>query len=182
MNTQIKQIAERLCGLRDALDLTIEQAAEKCNISKENYTLYESGTSDIPMSFICEVAQIFGVETTALISGNDPHSNTYSVTRKGNGVSVERSKAYKYQSLAHGFRNAKAEPFEVTVEPNDLPFELNKHSGQEFNLVLEGNMQIQIGENLITLYEGDSIYFDATKLHGMRALNAKKVKFLAVII
>ena len=30
MNTQIKQIAERLRGLRDALELTLAQAAEKC--------------------------------------------------------------------------------------------------------------------------------------------------------
>jgi len=182
MNTQIKQIAERLRGLRDALDLSTEQVASKCGISQADYEKYESGKSDIPMSFICEIAQIFGIETTALISGDDPHSLSYSVTRKGTGVGVERSKAYKYQSLAHGFRNAKAEPFKVTVEPNNLPFHLNTHSGQEFNLVIEGTMQLQIAKTDITLYEGDCIYFDATKPHGMKAMNGKKVIFLAVII
>lgn len=182
MNTQIKQIAERLRGLRDALNLTIATAAEKCGVSETDYARYESGTSDIPMSFICEVAQTFDVETTALISGNDPHSLAFSVTRKGTGTSVERTKCYKYQSLAHGFRNAKAEPFEVTVEPCDQPIYLNTHSGQEFNLVLEGMMQLQIAGNDITLNEGDSIYFDATKPHGMKALNGKKVIFLAIII
>jgi transcriptional regulator with XRE-family HTH domain len=182
MNTQIKQIAERLRGLRDALELTAEEVALKCGISQTDYEKYESGNSDIPMSFICEVAQTFGVETTALISGNDPHSIAFSVTRKGTGTSVERTKAYKYQSLAHGFRSPKAEPFEVSVEPSDKPIHLNTHSGQEFNLLLEGTMQLQIGGNDITLYEGDSIYFDATKPHGMKALNGKKVRFLAVII
>jgi quercetin dioxygenase-like cupin family protein/DNA-binding XRE family transcriptional regulator len=182
MNTQIKQIAERLRGLRDALDLTIAQAAEKCGIPEAEYARYESGANDIPMSFICQVAQTFGVETSALFSGTDPHSLAYFVTRRGTGASIERTKAYKYQSLAYGFRNAKAEPFEVTVEPNDQPIHLNSHSGQEFNLVLDGMMQLQIGGNDITLNEGDSIYFDAAKPHGMKALNGKKVKFLAVII
>jgi quercetin dioxygenase-like cupin family protein/DNA-binding XRE family transcriptional regulator len=182
MNTQIKQIAERLRGLRDALDLTIAQAAEKCGISEIDYARFESGASDIPMSFICEVAQTFGIETTAIISGNDPHSLAYFVTRNGTGTTIERTKAYKYQSLAQGFRNAKAEPFEVTVEPNDNPFHLNSHTGQEFNLILEGTMQLHIAGNDITLNEGDSIYFDATKPHGMKALNAQKVRFLAVII
>jgi len=37
MNTQIKQIAERLHGLRDSLDLTTETVASKCGISKEDY-------------------------------------------------------------------------------------------------------------------------------------------------
>ncbi len=182
MNTQIKQIAERLRGLRDALELTTEEVALKCGVNQVDYEKYESGNSDIPVSFICEVAQTFGIETTALISGNDPHSIAFSVTRKGTGTSVERTKAYKYQSLAHGFRSPKAEPFEVSVEPCDKPIHLNTHSGQEFNLLLEGTMQLQIGGNDITLYEGDSIYFDATKPHGMKALNGNNARFLAVII
>ena len=182
MTKQIQQIAERLRGLRDALDLNTEQVASKCGVTQADYERYESGDSDIPMSFICEVAQTFGIETTALISGNDPHALSFFVTRKGTGVSVERTKAYKYRSLAHGFRNAIAEPFEVTVEPNGQTIHLNSHSGQEFNLVLEGSMLLQIAGNDITLNAGDSIYFDATNPHGMKALNGEKVVFLAVIV
>jgi len=182
MNKQIKQIAERLLGLRDALELSTEEVASKCGISLEDYEKYESGNYDIPLSFICDLAQTFNVETTALFSGNDPHSLAFSVTRKGNGTSVERTKVYKYQSLAHGFRNAKADPFEVTVEPNNDPIHLNSHSGQEFNFILEGTMNIQIAGNDVILHEGDSIYFDSSKPHGMKALHGEKVKFLAIIL
>ncbi len=182
MNTQIKQIAERLRGLRDALDLSVSQAAEKCGISESDYLTYESGESDIPMSFICQVAQTFGVETTALISGEEPHALSFFVTRRGTGAAVERTKCYKYQSLAHGFKNAKAEPFEVVVDSCQQNMNLNTHAGQEFNLVLEGSMQISIAGNDIVLNEGDSIYFDATKPHGMKAIGGKNVKFLAVIV
>jgi len=182
MNTQIKQIAERLRGLRDALNLNIADAAAQCGVSETDYALYESGSSDIPMSFICQVAQTFGIETTALISGDDPHSLAYFVTRRGTGASVERTKCYKYQALASGFRNVRAEPFEVTVEPCNQPIHLNSHAGQEFNLILEGTMQLHIAGNDIMLNEGDSIYFDSTKPHGMKALNGKEVKFLAIII
>jgi len=182
MNSQIKHIAERLRGLRDSLDLTIGQAAEKCSVVEADYAQYESGISEIPVSFICQVAQTFGIETSALISGNDPHSLAFFVTRKGTGASVERNKTYQYHSLASGFRFAKAEPFEVTIEPNQLPFHLNSHAGQEFNYILEGSMDLQISGNTITLFEGDSIYFDATKPHGMKALGGKRVTFLAIII
>lgn len=84
-------------------------------------------------------------------------------------------------SLAHGFKNTKMEPFEVTVEPNNNHISLNSHTGQEFNLVLEGTLQIHIAGNDIVLNEGDSIYFDATKPHGMKAIGGRKVRFLAVI-
>jgi len=182
MNTHIKQIAERLRGLRDALELTVAEAAAKCDIAENDYLHYESGETDIPMSFICEAAQAFGVTTTALISGEDPHALSYFVTRKGTGISVERFKAYKYKALASGFLHPKAESFEVTVEPNELPIRENSHQGQELNFVLEGILQLSIAGKKIVLNEGDCIYFDASKPHGMKAMNSKKVRFLAIII
>ncbi|MDR0810687.1 MAG: XRE family transcriptional regulator [Paludibacter sp.] len=181
MNEQIKQIAERLRGLRDVLELSIEEFAVKTGVSADEYRCYESGESDIPMNFLFQTSKAFNVEITALISGEEPRANAYFVTRKGTGASVERSKAYKYQALASGFRNAKAEPFEVTVEPNENPVHLNTHAGQEFNFVLEGDLLLSVGGNEITLHEGDSIYFDSSKPHGMKALNNRKVRFLAII-
>ncbi|MDR0371692.1 MAG: XRE family transcriptional regulator [Prevotellaceae bacterium] len=182
MNEQIRQIAERLLGLRDALDLSIEEAASKVGVSPQAYKKYESGESDIPMNFLFQIAQTFGVEISALISGDDARTTVYYVTRKNTGVKVERTKAYKYQTLAHGFKGAKAEPFIVSVEPNNNPIYLNTHPGQEFNLVLKGTLLLNIAGNDVILNEGDSIYFDSTKPHGMKALNDKKARFLAIIL
>ena len=88
-----------------------------------------------------------------------------------------------YESLASGFRGRKADPFIVTVEPNsaDKPLDTNTHAGQEFNMVLEGDMELTIGKKTLELHQGDSIIFDATQPHGMRTLGDKKVKFLAII-
>jgi quercetin dioxygenase-like cupin family protein len=109
--------------------------------------------------------------------------SNYFLTRRGQGLSVERRKAYHYESLASGFRGRKAEPFIVTVspKPDDAPRESNAHPGQEFNMVFEGTLELTIGEKVLTLNVGDSIYFDATQPHGMRALEGKPVKFLAII-
>ena len=89
----IEQIAQRLVGLRESVGLTPAEIAVKCNVSATDYEQYESGKVDIPVGFLCEIAQIFGIEPTALISGAEAHVSTYFVTRKGKGVSVERSKA-----------------------------------------------------------------------------------------
>jgi transcriptional regulator with XRE-family HTH domain len=62
MNAQIKQIAERLRGLRDALNLTIAEAAAKCDFPEADYARFESGTSEHPNEFYMfyVVAQTFG--------------------------------------------------------------------------------------------------------------------------
>ena len=43
MDDQIKQIAERLRGLRDVLELTAEDIARDCENSAEEYRLAETG-------------------------------------------------------------------------------------------------------------------------------------------
>ena len=109
---------------------------------------------------------------------------SYFVVRKGQGVSIERTKAYKYQSLVSGFVNHKADVFIVTVEPKPGVHTIykNTHGGQEFNLVLEGKMELYIAGKTIVLEEGDSIYFDSTKPHGMLAIGNQPVKFLAFTV
>ena len=129
-----------------------------------------------------QIARHYGISLDALMFGEEPKMNTYFLTRAGKGVSVERTKAYKYQSLAAGFKNRKADPFIVTVEPNDNPMHYNTHEGQEFNLVIEGKLLLSIGGKELTLNPGDSIYFNSLLPHGMKALDGKTVRFLAIIM
>ena len=182
MNEQIKQIAERLKGLRESLELSIEEMARQSNRTPEEIRLYEAGKTDIPMSFLFDVAQNFGIDTSTLISGEEPRMKTYFLTRYGKGKSVERNKAYKYQALASGYVGPNAEPFEVTVEPNDREVHLNSHKGEEFNYVLEGRLFFRINHKDLILNPGDSIYFDSSNPHGMKALDNKSVRFLAIIL
>ena len=109
---------------------------------------------------------------------------SYFLTRKGTRVSVAHSKAYKYESLASGFKDMIADPFIVTVEPNPegTAVYFNTHEGQEFNLVIEGRLLLNINGKELILNPGDSLYFDSSKPHGMLALDGKTVKFLAVVM
>ena len=183
MDEQLKQIGERLRGLRDVLDISTEEVAALCGITVDRYEKMESGESELSVANLQKIAKKYGVSLDVLMFGEEPKMSSYFLTRKGQGKSVERRKAYQYESLASGFRGRKADPFIVTVEPKpaDTPKEMNSHSGQEFNMVLEGTMELTIGAKLLILNEGDSIYFDATQPHGMRALNEQHVKFLAII-
>jgi quercetin dioxygenase-like cupin family protein len=58
----------------------------------------------------------------------------------------------------------------------------NSHPGQEFNYVIEGTLKVIINGNEIILNEGDSLFFDSGANHGMKAMNNKTAKFLAIIL
>lgn len=181
---QLKQIGERLRGLRDVLDIPIEEMAETVGISVDKYEKVERGEVDITISNLMKIANKYGISAEELMFAEVPHMNSYFVVRKGQGMSVERTKAYKYQSLVSGFKNHKADVFIVTVEPKPGARTIykNTHSGQEFNMVLEGKMELYISGKTIVLNEGDSIYFDSSKPHGMLAVGDKAVKFLAFTV
>jgi transcriptional regulator with XRE-family HTH domain len=184
MDDQIKQIAERLRGLRDVLELSAEDLSNDCDIPVEEYVQAETGESDISVSMLQKIAHKYNIALDALMFGDDPKMSTYFITRKGKGVAVERTKAYKYQGLAVGFAHRKADPFIVTVHPtpDDTPIYLNTHPGEEFNLVMRGRMLLRINGKDLILNEGDSIYFNSGLPHGMKALDGDKVRFLAIII
>ena len=63
MNDQIKQIAERLRGLRDVLELTSEDIARDSDISAEEYRLAETGEYDISVSMLQKIARTYNVAT-----------------------------------------------------------------------------------------------------------------------
>ena len=184
MNDHIKQIAARLSGLREVLELTEQEVAESCHLTVEEYKAMESGKTDISVSALQAIARRYGITLDVLMFGEEPKMSSYFLTRAGKGVAVERTKAYRYEALASGFRDRKADPFIVTVEPKeaDAPVHLNSHEGQEMDLVIEGTLQVTLGEKVIELNEGDSLYYNALQPHGMKALGNKPVRFLAIIM
>lgn len=184
MQEEIRQVAARVKELRELCGFSVESIAKELDMDVEAYEKYESGFADIPVGILMKIAQKFRVELGTLLTGEEPRLHTYSLTRKEKGASVERRKEYKYQSLAAHFSHKKAEPFLVVVEPEveDVPFHLNSHPGQEFNYLLEGSMKISIDGHEVVLNEGDSLFFDSGAPHGMKALNGKKAKFLAIIM
>ncbi|HEX2945854.1 MAG TPA: cupin domain-containing protein [Clostridia bacterium] len=182
MSNQVKQIASRIKDLREIAGMSEESLAAELGVTADTYREYEGGNTDIPIGFLYEVANRFGVELTAVLTGEGPRLHTYCLVRKEKGVSVDRRNPYKYQSLAYNFIHKKAEPFLVTVEPGtDDAVHFNSHPGQEFNYVMEGTLMIYIDGHSLTLNEGDSLYFDSSCSHGMKALGGKTAKFLAII-
>ncbi|HOJ63885.1 MAG TPA: cupin domain-containing protein [Spirochaetota bacterium] len=183
MSENIKDIAKRIKELREINKETIESLAKDLNLSVETIKEYESGNKDIPIGFLYQIASKFGADLTTLITGNEPRLVKYSIVRKDKAPSIERRKEYKYLDLSYNFINKKAETFLVTIEPKDNENEnFYYHEGQEFDYVLEGTLGVNIDGNEIILNEGDSLYFNSGYKHRMRALNNKKVKFLAIII
>ena len=170
MDEAIKQIGERLKGLREVLNIPAEEVAELCEISLDHYLKIESGEADPSVYRLSKISKRYGIDLD--------------VTRKGQGPEIDRNNQYKYQSLAVGFKDRKVNPFMVQVDPlpGDKKPNKNGHDGQEYDYVIEGQLEVTIEEKVMVLNPGDSIYFDSRKSHCFRSLNNEPAKFLCIII
>ncbi|SHK32703.1 Helix-turn-helix domain-containing protein [Desulforamulus aeronauticus DSM 10349] len=183
MTEQLKDIGARLSMLRESMGITPEKIAATLEVSPSEYLLYEAGEKDFSFSFLYNVAGVLGVDVVDIISGESPKLSLCSVVRAGGGYEINRRKAYDYKHLAFTFRNKKAEPFMVTVEPNgDTIPERHSHDGQEFNYMVAGCMDFFIGDMVYTLSEGDSVYFDSAVPHAMKTHDDAPAKFLAIVM
>lgn len=177
---KLKQVTERIYYLRDILDFTTAEVAEKLDIPVFLYEEYESGSKDIPISMIYAVAAVFGVDPTEILTGEAPRMYDYTVTRKGQGVDIKRYEGYSFETLAHNYIGRNKEPMLVTINSSDKPADLVSHGGQEFNYVLEGTIKVSIGRKSVVLEAGDCIYFDPRIPHGQAAVS-RVARFLTVI-
>lgn len=183
MEEAYKQIAPRLVGLRDALELSVEQLAARMGVSPDEVRTYESGTVEIPVGYLLKAAQACQVDLTTLISGDEAHLRNYSLVRKGEGLAVERRKDYDYKDLAYKFKGRRMEPFLIRVPAKDeKSLSFNHHTGQEFIHMLEGRLEVRLGKNVLVLAAGDSLYFDSKTPHALRGLDGKDAVFLDVIL
>ena len=184
--TRLVEVATRIKEMRDVLGITINEMAEKTEVSVDSYKAYESGVADIPFSFIHKCALIFGVELTELLEGNSAKLSSYTVTRRGKGQQTAKEHGIDIKNLAPKFRGKIAEPYMVRYEydasQQNKPIHLTKHSGQEFDLILSGSLKVQVGNHTEVLEEGDSIYYNSSTPHGMIAIGGQDCVFCAVVL
>ncbi len=184
---KLYEVALRIREMREIAGYTVEQMAEKVELSVEEYRTLESGAQDFPFSFIHKCAQEFGIGMSDLLEGTtSARLSSYTVTRKGQGQQTAKENGISIANLAPKFRDKIAEPYWVRYEydpaQQNKPIQLATHSGQEFDLVISGKLMVQVGDHTETLSEGDSIYYDSSTPHGMIAVDGRECVFCAVVL
>ena len=187
LQQKMAEVAQRIRAVRDAVGLSVEDAAERTGVTPQEFVRIETGETDFNFTFVYKFAKACGVEMTDIMEGQSPILSEYTVTRKGEGMRIRRSHGCLYDHLAPMFKHKLAEPFFVTVPYSDealeKPMYMATHKGQEFDIVLRGTLKMQLGEeNFEVLHEGDTIYYNSDMPHGMVAMGGEDCQIYAVVM
>ncbi len=183
LDHKIREMALRIRELREIEGLTPEQMAQKTGVDTKEYLACEKGESDLNFAFLYRCAMALNVDVTDIIQGTSPTLAGYTVTRNGEGQKIEKAHGMTYFNLASAFRHRIAEPLFVNAAyEGEKQLELTSHDGQECDIVLRGSLKVQVGDHTEILHEGDSIYYDSSKPHGMAAVGGKDCLFYAIVL
>ena len=182
----LMEIALRIREMRRITGFTEKEMAEKTGVTEAEYRSYETGTVDLPFTFLHKCSLAFGLELTDLLEGQSAKLSSYSVTRRGCGLITAAEDGITIRNMAALFRQKLATPYWVTYQYSEelqhQPIHTTTHGGQEFDLVLKGSMRVRVGDHEETLHEGDSIFYKSSTPHGMIAVDGADCTFLAMIM
>jgi 2-oxoglutarate ferredoxin oxidoreductase subunit gamma len=179
-------VGERVREVRENRGLSIEDISQRTGIAVSLLEEIEDEAVAPPLGTVIKLAKALEMKMGFFISGKE--DRPFTIVRADDRKVISRYDSkkgkhygYEYESLAPHKKNRHMEPFLVTLEPVDTEEERSTHDGQEFIYVLEGSMEVRLGEEIHILKPGDSIYYDSTVPHLVKCHGDKKTKILAVL-
>lgn len=180
------EIGMRVKKVREGHGLSVFDVYLRTDISVELLSQIEEGKVVPPLGAIVRLANAFDLKMGYFISGDE--EKAFTIVRRDDreatlryDPSKEKHHGYAYEHLAPHKTDRYMEPFLVSLEPSETQQERSTHDGQEFIFVLQGEMEVRLGEEIHILQPGDSIYYDSTVPHLVKCHGKEITKILAVI-
>jgi transcriptional regulator with XRE-family HTH domain/KaiC/GvpD/RAD55 family RecA-like ATPase len=162
---EVLDIGGKVKSLRLRRGLTQNQLAERINVTASYISQLERNLVSPSIDSLILLMEELQVEPGYFFSGarSDAH-RIFCRKNERRPVALfdTRDNSVKSQSLVTSTDNRRIQPILVTIEPNSefLGHFLN-HKGDEFILILKGELELDIDNESYILREGDSVYLDS---------------------
>jgi len=175
-------LGRRIRAARLARRLTLEEVVTRADFTVSWLSKLENGLLAPSLEGLVRLGEVLECGIEELVAGLSARPQ-YVVTRNGegqadngrgsrNGLSVER--------LAGSWWGRAIEPAILHVAGTSTRKAPESHAGERFLHVLDGDLKIHYGEELIVLAPGDSVYLDAAIPHTLAPAGRGGVKVLSV--
>jgi transcriptional regulator with XRE-family HTH domain len=180
----VAEIGARIGSIRKEKGLSLDALSKLTGFAVDLLADIEQNRVQPQLGTIIKLSKALDSAFGRLVSGVG--DRLYSVTRKNDQKIVSRStsdkgrkQVYVYRSLAPEVQGRHMEALIVQLEENPDP-EMSVHEGEEFIYVLQGVVQLKIGQDIFDLTPGDSVYYLSTTPH-LIAAKSGQATILAVL-
>ncbi|NQU63967.1 MAG: helix-turn-helix transcriptional regulator [SAR324 cluster bacterium] len=180
----VEAIGDKIKKLREDKGLSLDELSKITGFGVELLENIEKKEVQPQLGTIIKLSKALDSAFSRIVSGVG--TKLFSITRKNERKAVSRSTSgsdkkplYLYKSLAPEVQGRHMEALIVQLEEkrNEDP---SVHEGEEFIYVLDGVVELKIGEDYFDLEPGDSVYYLSTTPHVISGKGGK-ANILAVV-
>ncbi len=177
--TRKGELGQRLRQLRSSRRLSLAHVSEATGISPSFLSMVENGQSDITVSRLMRLVHWYGVSIADLLQA--PDRSPVRIIRAEERHSIELAEeGIQILMLVPDGQHAMMPVLNV-YGPGGGMSEPAQHDGEEFVHILEGEVELALGDgHVIVLEAGDSAYYRADLPHSFRNVGEGDARFLGI--
>ena len=170
MNTDEK-VGARIKRLREDRSLTRDDVASRSGLNADFIQAIEEDNIYPTLGPLVKLARVLGTRLGTFLDdqlSQDPLVVRYEERKEELSMHKGKDKpvALKFHSLGRGKKDRHMEPFYIEILPEpEEDKKLSFHEGEEFIVVLSGEVEVLYGPEVHVLKAGDSIYYNSVVPH-----------------
>jgi transcriptional regulator with XRE-family HTH domain len=163
--SDVKEIAEKIKTLRRAKRMTLKELAKKAGCTDAYLSQMERGRANPSIMILKKVASALEINVVDFFVGPQNAVNDV-VTKEKDRVEIAfKQGGAKIQMLVRSVHNKRIQPLYDIIEPGGGSKGFYSHTGEEFGIVLQGELEINLDGKVYRVKKNDSFYFSSEIPH-----------------
>jgi transcriptional regulator with XRE-family HTH domain len=161
----MEEIARKLKAYRLANRMTLKQLANEAGCTDAYLSQLERGLANPSITILKKVASALRMKVVDFFIEPEIAENDV-VMRERERVNINfKEGEAKIQMLVRNIRDKRMQPFYTTIEPGGGSKGSYSHIGEEFGIVLQGELEINLNGDPYRLRKNESFYFSSQTPH-----------------
>lgn len=170
------EIGEKIKRLRIEKQLTQEELANRCELSKGFISQIERDLTSPSIATLTDILDALGTNLTEFFKEDCVEKIVF--TKDDMCETSDDKLKYNLMWLVSNSQKDSMEPVMLTLEENGKYLPDEPHEGEEFGYVLKGSIFVKLGNKKFKVKTGESFYFKSNVNHQIYNAGKKAAKII----
>ncbi len=177
----MREIGEKLKFFRLANKLTLKQLATRAGCTESYLSQLERGHANPSIMILKKIASALQVKIVDFFLEPETEEDDI-VLKEGERVNINFKRGdAKIQMLVRNIRDKRMQPFYTTIKPGGGSKGAYSHIGEEFGIVLQGELEINLNGKAYRVKKNESFYFSSQIPHSWTNPGKRKAIVIWVV-
>ena len=174
---QPQPLGKKLMTLRKRKKLTLKHLANETGLSTKYISQVEKAEVIPPVAVILRLSRALEIDSSILLAQEKKRAS-----KKSADDFQKRTEDYTYETLTPEARQKHLKAIKILVDPKSEHIPVTyQHLGEEFQYVINGKVEVTVGENKNILGPGECLHFNSSIVHKLRNIGSEKAELLVVL-